>query len=363
MQDTVDAGSRNPAPDSSIDGSVLKGVIESYLRLFADFAPDADAKDVKEFTNLLVEVRAQLSTSGHDQEVRRLASTALKSCEQFLKRSRQYYATREAELTDMIGILRETAQNLAGDSTEFHEQMQATTKRFRGMVELEDIRELKRDLAGEANVLLRTIEEKQKRDEKTLNALSQKVEMLQAHLVHADEQASIDPLTRIANRGSFDRSLVHMVQTARTMNGPLSLALLDIDHFKSINDTHGHPIGDRVLLCAAQWLAGATRRTDMVARYGGEEFAIILPDADLAVAEARFGPVLTQIASRRFDYDSETGPRSVQFTMSCGITQLADSDTPQDLILRADRALYDAKRAGRNRVAVRKRSKLGVLFG
>ena len=331
--------------------------------MLSDFKPDADEKDMQQFVASIDDFRAQIAASGHEQEVRSLVASSVRVCEQFLKRSRHYYATREHELTEMIGILREVAQLIAGDSAEFNSQMRVTTERFKGIALLDDIRELKKNLTDEANALQKTIENKRKKDENALSALTQKVETLEAHLVEAEEQAAIDALTRIPNRGTFDRSLARMVKAARASKTPLSLAMVDIDDFKKINDVHGHPIGDRVLLCAAQWLTSAVRHTDVVARYGGEEFGIILSDADLAAGETRFRAVIAQIASRSFEYEVEGETRSVRFTMSCGMAQLAGSETDQDLVQRADQALYDAKKAGRNRVVAKKRSKLGALFG
>jgi diguanylate cyclase len=364
VQDVVELGLRNPGPSPTIpEPNTVQGIVFAVLRLFAEFAPDADEQDVKNFTDVVMDARRQVASCTHDQEVSRIAAASLKACEQFLKQSRAYYASREAELAEMIGILRATVQHLSGHSADFHDQMRATTQRFHGMAQLDDIRELKRDLADAAGVLQRAVDAKQKRDEEAFSALSARVESLQAHLAVAEEQAWTDPLTRIANRGAFDRALTRMTLAARATKTTLSIAMLDIDHFKQINDIHGHPIGDRVLLCAAQWLSGAVRATDLVARYGGEEFAVILPDADLGVAEARFGPVLAQIAGRSFDYEADGSPRSVRFTMSCGISQLSGADTEQDVVRRADRALYDSKRAGRNRVSVRKRSKISSLLG
>jgi diguanylate cyclase len=364
VNEVVELGLRKPsasveAPPSS---TALKGLAEAFLKLFADFAPDADAADVKKFRETIEDSRAQIGLSDHDQEVRRLAIGSVKACEQFLRRSRHYYASREAEWTEMIGILRDAAKHLAGDSSEFGQQMKATTDRFRGMAQLDDIRELKKNLAEEATVLQKTVEEKLQREQETLSALTAKVQTLQAHLVEAEEQASIDPLTKIANRGTFDRSLAKMAAAARASKVPLSLAMVDIDHFKAINDEHGHPIGDRVLLCAAQWLKSAVRHTDLVARYGGEEFGVLLNDADLAAAETRFRRVLEQIANRTFEYEADGVVKSVRFTVSCGVAQLTGTETEADLIQRADQALYDAKKSGRNRVVAKKRSKLSSLF-
>jgi diguanylate cyclase len=362
VSEVLELGLRKPGPQPVDQAAALKGLAEAFLKLFSEFSPDAEDADVKQFLDTVEDFRAQIATCDHEQEARRLASGSVRACEQFLRRSRQYFATREAELKEMIGILRQSAQVLAGDSVEFNAQMRATTERFHGFVQLEDIRELKKHLAEETTALQKTVEAKQKRDEEALSALTERVEELRTNLVEAEEQASLDPLTKIANRGAFDKALARAVKKARVSKAPLSLVMLDIDHFKQINDTHGHPIGDRVLLCAAQWLTGAIRQTDLVARYGGEEFAVILSGLDLAATEVRFRAVLEQIASRSFEYQAEGETRSVRFTVSCGITQMAGSDTEADLVQRADQGLYDAKRGGRNRVVAKKRSALGALF-
>jgi diguanylate cyclase len=263
----------------------------------------------------------------------------------------------------MIGILRETANLLAGESTGFGMRIRSTTDRFRAIAELDDIRELKKQLTEEASLLQQTVASKLQRDQQAVSALTERVQALEAHLVEAEEEASLDPLTRIANRGRFDRSVTRMAKSARGANRPMSLVLVDIDHFKRINDEHGHTIGDRVLLCAAQWLTGAVRHNDLVARYGGEEFAVILTDADLTAAEARFRAVAEQIANRSFEYDLNGETHLIRFTVSCGVAQLTGSDTEADLIRRADDALYAAKRGGRNRVVARKRSMLSGLLG
>jgi diguanylate cyclase len=259
----------------------------------------------------------------------------------------------------MVTLLRDAAAGFIGDSSEFHTQLMSSTDRLKTMTGIDDIRELKKQLSSEVSSLQRVVGDKQKRDQQVIEKLSEKVEVLKADLHKAEEEASLDSLTRIPNRGSFDRTLASMVRKARAASTPLTLAMVDIDHFKTVNDTHGHQVGDRVLLCTAEWLRSSLRRTDFVARYGGEEFAVILADADLKQAETRFTQVLTQIAGRDYDYESGGEKRSVRFTVSCGVSQLAGHDTEPELIHRADQALYEAKRKGRNRVVTKKAS----LFG
>jgi diguanylate cyclase (GGDEF)-like protein len=369
VNDVVELGLRKPdAPSAAASTpppgmTPLKSAAEAFLRVLSDFRPDASDKDIKQFTADVDDFRAQIVASSHEQELSRLVSSSIRACELFLRRSRHYHAGREAELAQLISILRVAASLIAGDSKEFNSRIRATTERFMGIAQLEDIRELRKTLIDEARALQKTIEAKQERDEKALSALTEKVEALQAHIAEAEEQAALDPLTKVSNRGTFDRSLATMAAAARNSKSPLSLVLVDIDHFKAINDTHGHPIGDRVLLCAAQWLTGAVRDADVVARYVGEEFGVIMPDADLGTAEARFRTVIEEIAARSFEYDAEGEHKSVRFTVSCGVAQLTGADTEQDLVHRADQALYDAKHAGRNRVVARKRSMLGSFFG
>lgn len=369
MREVVELGLRRPDTTSeevAVQASgptPLKGLIEAFLEVFSDFAPAAEDRDVAEFAATVQDFRAQIAVSDHEQDIRHLAARSVRACEHFLKQSKHYFATREGEIAEVIAMLRRTAQHLAGDSSGFHADVLATSARFKGMVQLDDIRELKRALASEAAALQKIIETKQKRDQEMLSSLVERVVTLQTHLHEVEEQAWLDPITKIPNRGMFDRSLIKLMQAARFSGTSLVLVLLDIDNFKEINDTHGHPIGDRVLLCCSQWISGAIRDADVVARYGGEEFAVILLDTDLAAAEARFGDVIAQIAGRSFEYEIDGVGKSVRFTVSCGISQLAAQDTEIELVHRADQALYDAKRQGRNRVVARKRSLLGGLFG
>ncbi len=363
VRDVVELGLRKPDAPASASKAALKNPVDAFLKLFLDFAPNADDQNAKGFATTIGDLRARIASSDHDREIRRLAASAVRACERFLKGSRHYYASREAELTEMIGILMDTAKHIAGDASEFNADLQVTSERFKGIAQLDDIRELRKTVADEAIQLQKRVEKKQKRDEAAFTVLTRRVATLQTLLCRAEEQAALDPLTKIPNRVTFHRSLAGMVKAAKASGTPLSLAMLDIDYFKTINDTHGHPVGDRVLLCAAQWLVGAVRPTDVVARYGGEEFAAILAGTDLAAASTRLRAVLEQIAGRSFEYEEESVTKSVRFTVSCGVAQLAAADDERDLIQRAGQALYDAKRSGRGRVVTKERSTLGALFG
>jgi diguanylate cyclase len=337
----------------------------SVLSTLCEFTPDGESSETAALRTRLSEHRHLLSGDLHPQEERREATACVRTCEQLLRHVQQDHQARETELTEMIGLLRQAATRLIGDSSDFRAEVLSSADRFRQMTHLDDIRELKRELSTEITSLERAVEEKKERDQQAIERLSERIVLLQADLGRAEELASLDPLTKVANRGSFDRALARMIEAARAARSPLTLAMIDLDHFKSINDAHGHLVGDRVLLCLAERLRASTRQSDFVARYGGEEFAVILPGLELRQAESRFAQILRDIAGHSYDYEEGNGGAlgSLRFTASCGLSQLADADRADDLIGRADQALYEAKQKGRNRAVARKYSRLARLFG
>ena len=161
--------------------------------------------------------------------------------------------------------------------------------------------------------------------------------------------AARDRLTGLFNRGHFDRALGAAMEAAARGGQPLSLGMLDIDHFKRINDIHGHAVGDRALCQFAGWLAGTMRRTDLVARYGGEEFVVLMPDTPVEAALARMETLRREIVGTPIELsDGQT----LTINFSAGVAGLpadADAVTPKLLVSTADSRLLAAKRAGRGR--------------
>jgi diguanylate cyclase len=239
--------------------------------------------------------------------------------------------------------------------------MMSTTDQVGAMLQLDDIREIRRQVSSEVSEMRRTVIDKQRREEEVQAQLTERVQALQTRLAKAEQEATIDPLTRVTNRGGFDRALARMAVYALRGNVPLSLAIVDLDNFKQINDRHGHPVGDRVLIATADWMSKSVRHTDVVARYGGEEFAVIFHDAGLGPAEMRMKQALEGLSQTTFEYQSRGEHTLVRWTASCGIAQLASGESIETLIKRADEALYDAKRKGKNRVVARKRSLLAAF--
>jgi two-component system, cell cycle response regulator len=170
--------------------------------------------------------------------------------------------------------------------------------------------------------------------------------LLRARLFDETERlATTDGLTGLVNHRTFQARLDEHLLAAERYGKKLSLLLCDIDHFKSVNDTYGHPVGDQVLRAVARTLANEARGTDVVARYGGEEFAVVMPETDtggaLVIAERireRVGALVLE---------TEQGPLRV--TMSLGVATFPDDAARKaGLVERADGCLYHAKRHGRN---------------
>lgn len=160
------------------------------------------------------------------------------------------------------------------------------------------------------------------------------------------DQAVRDGLTGVFNRRHLTSLLGEQVRQAEAENRPLSAVMIDVDHFKAVNDTYGHAVGDEVLIRLAQGISAAVGDAGIVARYGGEEFAVILPDVGAAAA--------AELADhwRRYCAQAEVATRlgPLRATFSAGVAQLAPGSDAEDLLRRADRALYAAKEQGRNRV-------------
>lgn len=162
------------------------------------------------------------------------------------------------------------------------------------------------------------------------------------------ELAVTDPLTGMHNRRYLENQLDKLLDPHAERKLPLSLVMVDIDHFKAINDAHGHDCGDEVLKEFAGRVRHSVRGSDVVSRYGGEEFVILMPETNLAIARQVGERLLKKVAGEPFGV--RKGRESMQVTISIGIASSHEGDTPESVMKRADVALYRAKSDGRNRV-------------
>ena len=181
-------------------------------------------------------------------------------------------------------------------------------------------------------------------------ASGHEIERLRDDLSRARDEVLIDPLTRLLNRRGFDQSLAEMLDPATKTGDPQWLVMLDIDHFKAVNDTYGHVMGDRVLQAVAEALrSGVLHPAACIARYGGEEFAVLLQQCSRGDAIALAESCRQRVKSLKVR-DRRTQAVILTVTISAGLASVQPVDDATSLIARADEALYAAKAAGRDRV-------------
>lgn len=191
-----------------------------------------------------------------------------------------------------------------------------------------------------------TFAQQKKEYEGQLQELNERMSSLRQDLVAAHEEMKRDPLTDAYNRGGFDAAIFQSLNLHFILHQPVTLIMIDLDNFKSVNDTYGHAAGDEVLRAVGECLARSfIRKGDLVARYGGDEFAVILNDTSAEHSHKLVERFLQHMADVRIPYASE----DTSVSCSAGYTEIHTSDSVEKLVTRADRALYQAKKEGRNR--------------
>lgn len=185
--------------------------------------------------------------------------------------------------------------------------------------------------------------------EQQLMGATARVARLKESLSNVKREAMTDGLTGLCNRKAFEARLRRAISTAKADSMPVSVLLLDVDHFKRVNDTHGHQVGDLVLRLIGRLLGENVKGRDTAARHSGEEFAIILAGAGLRAGMTVAEQIRSALESTSFGKKG-SGSELKSVTISIGVAELRPADTGAALMGRADKALYEAKRAGRNQV-------------
>ncbi len=193
-----------------------------------------------------------------------------------------------------------------------------------------------------------------------LNDSREEISSLKKQLQEMKKQVKTDSLTALANRKAFFEQISEMEANGDFLHGKHSLLMLDIDHFKKVNDTFGHLFGDKVIKAVAMVLKKNTKGKDLAARFGGEEFIVLLPDTGIEGAR-----VVAETIRQTIEGASIINPNNKQIvskvTISIGMTEMLDEDDFESMIVRADKALYAAKENGRNQVVEAHRDELTMV--
>jgi diguanylate cyclase len=297
--------------------------------------------------------------SGKSKELREAIDAMLEKAERFTDEINEMLYQRfcaevdEGALTALrdnlrqllIDIFSQVAQ-LSERADEYESIVSRSVEKLSERTSIQDIREVVDDLIVETKKIGhfgRATQEK-------LHEATEELESLKKEFEQAKAAALVDFLTGIGNRKAFDMALQGSVREAGTGSYPLSLLLIDIDHFKRFNDEYGHIVGDEVLRLVARKIKENVRGRDFVARYGGEEFAVILPGTPLRGARTVAENIRVSFSEGKLKR-VRTSEYLGTITISVGAAQYRPGEPLEEFIDRSDQALYFAKKSGRNRVA------------
>lgn len=229
-------------------------------------------------------------------------------------------------------------------ATEYGRTLEGASRELAGKPETGQIRHLIETLS----ISTRRVQKENATLESRLDQTTEEIKRLRSHLEQVRRDAMTDALTSLSNRKAFDDELKRACEAARAEGKVLSVAIIDIDHFKRFNDTWGHQAGDQVIRYVAAMIANACPQPRFAARYGGEEFAILFPNEGVGAVHKLIEAMCKDIASRSLKRRS-TAEELGTVTVSAGVAELHRGELPSDVVERADSALYASKRNGRNR--------------
>jgi diguanylate cyclase len=245
----------------------------------------------------------------------------------------------QSSLTQIVGL----AKQSGADAQAYGEALETQVADLRGGAAEAAVQSL---VQLTSSMIART-----KAAEQQLRDTGKQMTQLRGSLAEARRIAESDALTGLANRRAFENKLRRAVIHARETGKPLSLAFCDIDHFKKINDTHGHDVGDRILKFVAQRLASASGNNCFVARHGGEEFVMLFEGLNAEQAGRIVNQVRADLEDRRL-VAKESGEPIGAVSFSAGVAALTPRENGRQMLRSADQALYKAKAEGRNRIVV-----------
>jgi len=253
---------------------------------------------------------------------------------------------REAAWSVISGLRRSLSVEQAADRRIGHRM-----RRLEGAVRSGEPDKIKNEAQETVSLLTEFLSERGARHQEQIQQMASRLDKLRDELDNVRKQAAIDPVTKIYNRAAFDEQIEREIDLSTLFGTRGCLIMVDLDHFKWVNDTHGHPCGDEVLRQVAEALTRCfMRKDDFVARYGGEEFAIVLRDIPLPTARDVAERGMTTVRNLEIFHGDLEEP--IRVTASMGIARLRQGETSSSWIERADRALYQAKDAGRDRIEV-----------
>ncbi len=299
----------------------------NLLLSFADFINDSceslhqERSELEEFLRNLTERLRDI-----DQHIQQVDRTHILSA----RSNEDIQQSISAEVDNMRTSV-ETAKDLATLKGAVNQSLDTITTHMESYIVAEETRK-EQDRALTTQLTQRMLKLQDEADE------------LKESVSRERKQAVLDPLTSFPNRLAYDERLHQEFARWKRYRTPMSMAVVDVDNFKRVNDDFGHQAGDKALKIVADVLVKNLRETDFIARYGGDEFVVLMPETTIEAAEVGATKLLTGVANCGFHFHGQP----VSVTLSIGVSSWMENDTPDSVFARADAALYAAKEAGRN---------------
>lgn len=356
---TTDADEGSPTPASAANSAGVNGaprplaqnsdqavaameLSQELLRGVEHFVLSTPDLDTPGFLERLRRTAANLRPGIDTEELEGQRRWAAESLSAFGQLQRRYLSERESELWRLLNLYQDHQKVDHAANKQFHEAIRGTHERIGSIVRLDDLRQVRERLESEIQRAATLLEQKSQADEDRAAGLSAQVMQLEAALVAARHEAMRDAMTGVYHRGGFHTQLEAALQSPI----PCSLAMIDVDNFKGINDTLGHLVGDHILKTAVQLLGKIARPGDVLGRFGGDEFCLLAPGTPANRLADRFESV-TGARTLNMKFDGRVC--SARLSFSVGVAGSTPGDTIESITQRADDALYDAKRAGKAR--------------
>lgn len=343
--------------DADEKSQLFLDTIRSLFLFIQDFSLDVSDIDAAGFKKEIERLNDKFLSSDKPKSIQSAYKKCKKTIPSFITRQKNYLDIREKEFKDIIDLLTKAITKINSADQAFNHKLFEQSEKMEEISRLDDIKRIKNALKDQIEQMRDVVQDKQSNDERQIRQLSGQVNSLRTELEKVKIEAMTDGLTGAYNRKSFDTFIRGLVERSSVMNGSFSLLMMDIDNFKTINDTHGHNTGDRVLLAFANKCREHIRDEDFFARYGGEEFVVVMPGASLRIAAKRGKQVCKAIAAARYALENVEPGEVLKITTSIGVGSWKKGDTAISIVQRADQALYMAKQTGKNRVVTEKKVK------
>ncbi len=341
-------------PDESEDRDYYIACMQSINDNIKEFSFDLKDIGAEKFKYHLDDLLYEFANEENEKEQDKIFIRYQKIIKAFIQRKKHYFDEKEDEFKNIVYLLTEGIIFFNKDNQEFNDSIFEHSSQLLDLESLDDIKKIKSVIKQEVGQIRNEVQVKSDNDAKRLKKLSQEVQVLRENLEKAETASMTDKLTGVYNRLAFDVHMKQRIDKFGVILSSFSIMMIDIDNFKSVNDTYGHLVGDKVIVETVNAAKANLRSDDFMARYGGEEFVIVLGRASLKNAMKMAEKVCRAIEKQPFVIDASKPDEILPFTVSIGVSSVRDGDSCLSIIDRADKALYQAKRTGKNKAVSEK---------